>query len=176
MTLYSPSSSLDVSATTHDRSLLRRFFDAIMEGRQRKATAGLTRYLHDHRHSLDAELRSDLEHRLAAQREPARRPRPVAGVLLALTGAVVLSASGSHAFADPQPTSFALTCALKEVKVITLIEEHGEARDVPADRLADAGMAMLRARMTCYDGRVTEALALYDGILTLGPVVSLRNQ
>jgi len=50
------------------------------------------------------------------------------------------------------------------------------ARDVPADRLADAGMAMLRARATCYEGRVTEALALYDGILTLGPVVSLRNQ
>ena len=50
------------------------------------------------------------------------------------------------------------------------------ARDVPADRLADTGMAMLRARATCYEGRVTEALALYDGILTLGPVVSLRNQ
>ena len=131
MTIYSPSASLDVSATPHHRSLLRRLLDAIMEGRQRKATAGLARYLHDHRHSLDAELRSELEHRLAAQSEPARRPRPVAGVLLAMTGAVVLSASGSHAFADPQSTSFALACALKEVKVITLIEEHGDARAVP---------------------------------------------
>jgi hypothetical protein len=166
MTIYSPSSSLDVSATSHHRSLLRRFLDAVMEGRQRKATAGLARYLHDHKHSLDAEVSSALERPL----------RPVAGVLIALTGAVALSAVGSDALADPQSTNFALACALKEVKVITLIEEHGEARDIPADSLADAGMAMLRARATCYEGRVTEALALYDGILTLGPVVSLRSQ
>jgi hypothetical protein len=176
MTIYSPSASLDVSATTPHRSLLRRFLDAIMQGRQRKAAAGLARYLHDHQHSLDAELRSELERRLVAQNEAARRLRPVVGVLLALTSAVALSVAGSDAFADPQPTSFDLACALKEVKVITLIEEHGEARDLPADSLADAGMAMLRARATCYEGRVTEALALYDGILTLGPVVSLRAQ
>ena len=176
MTIYSPSSSLDVSATSHHRSLLRRFFDAVMEGRQRKATAGLARYLHDHKHSLDAEVSSALERRLAAQSGTAQPLRPVAGVLIALTSAVALSAGGPHALADPQSTNFALACALKEVKVITLIEEHGEARDIPADSLADAGMAMLRARATCYEGRVTEALALYDGILTLGPVVSLRSQ
>jgi hypothetical protein len=97
-------------------------------------------------------------------------------VLIALTSAIALSASSSRALADQQPTSFALACALKEVMVITLIEEHGEARDIPADSLADASMAMLRARATCYEGRVTEALALYDGILTLGPVVSLHSQ
>jgi hypothetical protein len=36
-------------------------------------------------------------------------------------------------------------------------------------------MAMLRARLACYEGRVSEALALYDSILNLGPVVSLRK-
>jgi hypothetical protein len=71
--------------------------------------------------------------------------------------------------------SFATVCALKETKVITLIEDHGEAGDLPADRLGDAGLAMLRARLACYEGRVAEALALYDGILSLGPVVSLRK-
>jgi len=34
---------------------------------------------------------------------------------------------------------------------------------------------MLRARRACYEGRVDEALALYDSILNLGPVVSLRK-
>jgi hypothetical protein len=68
-----------------------------------------------------------------------------------------------------------MACALKEVKVITLIEDHGDAGDLPSDSLGDAGLAMLRARLACYEGRVGEALALYDGILNLGPVVSFRK-
>jgi hypothetical protein len=64
---------------------------------------------------------------------------------------------------------------LKETKVITLIEDHGDAEDLPADRLGDAGLAMLRARSACYEGRVDEALALYDTVLKLGPVVVMRK-
>jgi hypothetical protein len=37
-------------------------------------------------------------------------------------------------------------------------------------------MTMLRARLICYEGRVVEALALYESILDLGPVASLRRQ
>ena len=77
--------------------------------------------------------------------------------------------------AQGQAGQFARECALKETTVITLIEDHGEAGDLPADSLGDAGLAMLRARLACYEGRVAEALALYDGILSLGPVVSLRK-
>jgi hypothetical protein len=94
-----------------------------------------------------------------------------------LTAAVIACAPESGAVAEPeaQSQSFATVCALKETKVITLIEDHGEAGDLPADSLGDAGLAMLRARLACYEGRVAEALALYDGILSLGPVVSLRR-
>jgi len=92
-----------------------------------------------------------------------------------LAGAVVVSTAGSGAAADEQSGAFATVCALKETKVITLIEDHGEAKDLPSDSLGDAGLAMLRARAACYEGRVSEALALYDGILNLGPVVSLRK-
>src|SRR5258708_40334882 len=101
----------------------------------------------------------------------ARVPR----LLLGLAGAVVVSAAGSGAAADEQSGAFATACALKEIKVITLIEDHGEAQDLPSDSLGDAGLAMLRARAACYEGRVSEALALYDGILNLGPVLSLRK-
>jgi hypothetical protein len=80
------------------------------------------------------------------------------------------------AMAQGQARQFARECALKETAVITLIEDHGAAEDLPADRLGDAGLTMLRARAACYEGRVGEALALYESIFELGPVASLRRQ
>ena len=80
------------------------------------------------------------------------------------------------ASAQVQTEQFAEECALKDVAVVTLIEEHGAADDVPADRLANAALTLQRARSACYEGRVGEALALYEGILDLGPVASLRQQ
>ena len=80
------------------------------------------------------------------------------------------------AMAQGQALQFAEECALKETAVITVIEDHGAAEDLPADRLGNAGLTMLRARLACYEGRVGEALALYDSVLDLGPVASLRGQ
>ena len=84
-------------------------------------------------------------------------------------------ALATGAMAQGQAGQFARECALKEIAVITLIEDHGAAEDLPAERLGDAGLTMLRARMTCYKGRVGEALALYDSILDLGPVAALAR-
>ena len=92
---------------------------------------------------------------------------------LALVASFALPIS---AMAQGQAGPFARECALKETTVITLIEDHGAAEDLPADRLGAAGLTMLRARLTCYEGRVGEALALYDSSLDLGPVASLRRQ
>jgi hypothetical protein len=78
--------------------------------------------------------------------------------------------------AQGQAGQLARDCALKETTVITLIEDHGAAEDVPADRLGKAALTMLHARSVCYEGRVAEALALYQSILDLGPVVSVRGQ
>jgi hypothetical protein len=64
MTIYSPSSPLNIPATAQrERSGLRRFLDALMEGRRRKAAAALAEYLRSHRHSLNDELRHELERR-----------------------------------------------------------------------------------------------------------------
>jgi len=92
---------------------------------------------------------------------------------LALVASLAMTMSAT---AQGQAGQFARECALKETAVITLIEDHGAAEDVPAERLADAGLTWLRARAACYEGRVGEALALYDSILDLGPVASLRRQ
>ena len=71
---------------------------------------------------------------------------------------------------------FARECSTKDITVITLIEDHGEAGDVSADRLASAWLTMLDARTACSEGRVGEALALYQSVFELGPVASLRQE
>jgi hypothetical protein len=86
-------------------------------------------------------------------------------------GVLVVSA----ALAEPSHT-LATECALREIKVITLIEDHGDAGDIPSDKLAAAGVTMFEARLICYEGRVDEALALYDSILSLGPVVARNSR
>jgi hypothetical protein len=107
----------------------------------------------------------------------------IKGIALALCLAA-LSVSVESAVAG-QSESFARECALKEIEVITFIEQHGDAQDIAPDILARAGLTLMDARMICYEGRVSEALALYDSILmlgtgdsvfNLGPVVSLPSR
>lgn len=59
-------------------------------------------------------------------------------------------------------------CAARDLKLLTSINEHGEAQDVPADDLRSAFFALVKARGVCATGRVDEALALYDGVV-IGP-------
>jgi hypothetical protein len=64
MTIYSPTFSRDIpAAAQRERSVPQRFFDALMEGRRRKAAAALSEYLRSHRHSLSDELRHELDRR-----------------------------------------------------------------------------------------------------------------
>ena len=62
------------------------------------------------------------------------------------------------------------------VSIATAIEDHGAAEDVASEKLGEAGLTLLKARMTCYEGRLKEALALYDQILSLGPVPLRQSQ
>jgi hypothetical protein len=101
---------------------------------------------------------------------------PLKRMVVASIFSVAACAVGSGAAsADWLSGPFPRVCALQEIKVITLIEEHGEAADVPSDRLAEAGLAMLRARAACYEGRVAEAIALYDEILRIVPTTSAQR-
>ena len=97
------------------------------------------------------------------------------GLLPTLAFAASLATTIS-AGAQEQSGQFDTECARKEITALTLIEEHAAADDLPADRLGNAGLALLRARSACYQGRVGEALALYESILDLGPVASLNRQ
>jgi hypothetical protein len=104
------------------------------------------------------------------------RPRFRECCLLPTVALIAPLAMTISAMAAGQAGQFAQECALKEIVVLTLIEDHGAAGDLPAGRLGKAGLTWLDARMACYEGRVGDALALYESIFDLGPVSPLRQK
>ena len=55
-------------------------------------------------------------------------------------------------------------CATRDLQILMLIEEREGANAISAQKMIDAMFAMMHARMVCLEGRVLDALALYDGI------------
>ena len=55
-------------------------------------------------------------------------------------------------------------CAVRDLKVLTALGEHGEAQDIPGDDIAAAFFTLVKARAACAAGNTTEALAIYDSI------------
>lgn len=101
---------------------------------------------------------------------------PIIGIRRALS-ALTLGASlvlAISAVAQNQG-SFARECAVREIVVITLIEDLGEAGALPSDQLHGAAQTQLRARFVCHAGRIEEALALYDSVLALGPAQLVKR-
>jgi hypothetical protein len=65
---------------------------------------------------------------------------------------------------------FPRACAEPDLKAIALIEAHGDAWDLPADVLGQAGLAQLDARLACLAGRIDEGLLRYGEVFRIGPV------
>jgi hypothetical protein len=79
---------------------------------------------------------------------------------LLVGGTVMLAVGPTGALAE----NFPLACAQRDVQLVTQIEQHGDAQDVPGEILYEAYWTMKRAREACYEGRVAVGLALYDSI------------
>jgi hypothetical protein len=60
--------------------------------------------------------------------------------------------------------AFTRGCAARDLQILMLIEDREGSKAVSADTLSDAMLSMLEARIVCHEGRVTDAIALYDGI------------
>jgi len=60
--------------------------------------------------------------------------------------------------------SFTRGCAARDMQVLMLVEQHENVGAISAERSTDAIIAMFEARMVCHEGRVLDALALYDRI------------
>jgi hypothetical protein len=78
---------------------------------------------------------------------------------LGLTSLGILAETAS---ADPADIA---RCASRDLRLFMSIEAHGEAQDVPADKLGRAFFTMMNARAACDAGRFDEAFAIYDGIV-----------
>jgi hypothetical protein len=61
-------------------------------------------------------------------------------------------------------SSFTRGCAARDLQVLMLIEERESTNAVSAERLSDAILTMMNARMMCYDGHEADALTMYDSI------------
>ena len=61
--------------------------------------------------------------------------------------------------------TFTRGCAARDLQILMLIEERESTNTVPAEKLSDAMLSMLEARIVCHDGRVRDALTLYDDIV-----------
>ena len=60
--------------------------------------------------------------------------------------------------------SFTRGCAARDLQILMLIEERESTNAISAERLSDAMLTMMNARMVCYDGHVVDALAIYDSV------------
>jgi hypothetical protein len=75
---------------------------------------------------------------------------------------ICLAAGG--ALAEESANVVSPLCGTADVRLVTLIEAHGEAQDVAAETLARAFFTVMEARKACNRGEVEAALELYDSI------------
>ena len=68
-------------------------------------------------------------------------------------------------------------CAEREVLLQTLLEAQGETPKVGSPELDERSILIVQARAACRDGRVNDALLVYDRLIAkLQSVVTFREQ
>jgi hypothetical protein len=89
-------------------------------------------------------------------------------VVIACSAAAIVLWFVASATAEGPQSAGRITpeCAERDLKVVELLEEHGNSSALPGSMLGEAGLAQLDARLTCLSGLPVEALAMYDRILT----------
>ena len=73
--------------------------------------------------------------------------------------------------------SFTRGCAARDLQLLTVIEEQENAGSMSAEKISEALLEMMHARIVCHQGRVLDALAIYDAVSeSVRPVWSRRAQ
>jgi hypothetical protein len=62
--------------------------------------------------------------------------------------------------------AFTRGCAARDLQILMVIEERESTNAISAEKLSDALLNMMDARLVCYEGRVVDALAIYDSIVS----------
>jgi hypothetical protein len=118
--------------------------------------------------------------------EDRRIARRIYLAMLAVYLCAALLLGAAFKFSSPRPDSVALMdkswpshglfsavaaerpdrreCAVRDLRILTTLGEHGEAQDVAGEDIAAAFFTLLKARQACAAGNITEALAIYESI------------
>jgi hypothetical protein len=60
--------------------------------------------------------------------------------------------------------SFTRGCAARDLQLLSLIEQQENAGSIPTEKISQALLEMMHARVVCHQGRVLDALAIYDAV------------
>jgi hypothetical protein len=60
--------------------------------------------------------------------------------------------------------SFTRGCAARDLQLLTVIEQQENAGLISAEKISEALLEMMHARIVCHQGRVLDALAIYDAV------------
>ena len=73
--------------------------------------------------------------------------------------------------------SFTRGCAARDLQLLTVIEEQERTGSMSAEKISEALLEMMHARIVCHQGRVLDALAIYDAVTeSVRPIRSGRAQ
>jgi hypothetical protein len=84
----------------------------------------------------------------------------LAAVCLAATAVCLAALTNGTSAAG----SFTRACAARDMQILKMIDESEDADAISAQKSTDAILAMMHARMVCFEGRVLDALAIYDSV------------
>ena len=73
--------------------------------------------------------------------------------------------------------SFTRGCAARDLQLLTVIEEQELTGSISAEKISEALLEMMHARIVCHQGQVLDALAIYDAVAeSVRPVRSGRAE
>jgi hypothetical protein len=96
--------------------------------------------------------------------EPSHYANRLLTVVSRFCAAVSIYLAAGGALAEESANVVSPLCATADVRLVTLIEAHGEAQDIAAETLAKAFFTVMEARNACNRGELEAALQLYDSI------------
>jgi hypothetical protein len=92
-------------------------------------------------------------------------------------GIIATAVSVNAGISAEQDASARAVCAARELLLTTLVEAHGEVPNAASEKLAEASIMIMRARIACDEGRVKDAITVYDRLIAeLGSVMTHRGQ
>jgi hypothetical protein len=93
--------------------------------------------------------------------------RPIAWMLATVVVSVMTHAAAAG--------SFTRACAARDLQLLIVIEQQELTGSIPAEKISEALLEMMHARIVCHQGRVLDALAIYDAVTeSIQPIRSGR--